>query len=475
MQQSKAIIFARVSSNAQRDEGYSLDSQLKLLRGFCKSNKLEIVKEYKIAETASKQERRKIFSELISYITKNKINHFVVEKTDRLTRNMKDASRLNDWMDGNEQRRLHIVKEGLQLHKNARSDEKFMWNIYLSFAKKYTDNLREEAMKGWAEKLAQGWLPSPPPPGYMTITQNNRKIHVVNPETAKLMERVFHFSLLPDSSVATTTEEMANMGITTRTGRRFAKSSVHKILTNPFYIGINHFNGKDYPGAQEPLISDELFYAVQRKLHRGRSSKVRKHNPIFKGLLKCSVCKHMVSWQLQKDRYYGACYRRANLCKGNGLLREDRVEAQIIAALENISDKTGDILKNLNIALDTDCTFITDDYRSKMVESLTKQLLRIEQMSKTLYEDRLTDYISKEMYETKNQQFVEQIKDIRSRIKDLTKKQNVQEKAVSLSNNPIVNLYLKSSPGRKRIIMTYIFEDMTVTNGTIHIGLGIYS
>src|SRR5680860_1155675 len=114
MQQSKAIIFARVSSKAQQDEGYSLDSQLKLLRGYCKKNKFEIIKEYKIAETASKQERRKIFLELISYITKNKIYHFVVEKTDRLTRNMKDASLIDDWMDGNDQRRLHIVKEGLQ-------------------------------------------------------------------------------------------------------------------------------------------------------------------------------------------------------------------------------------------------------------------------------------------------------------------------------------------------------------------------
>ncbi|QQR53282.1 recombinase family protein [bacterium] len=91
-----------------------------------------------------------------------KIYHLAVEKTDRLTRNFKDSVAIDDWLAKDEDRMLHAVKEGLLLHKNSKSDVKFMWNIHLAVAKKYTDNLREEAMKGWAEKLAQGWLPAPP-------------------------------------------------------------------------------------------------------------------------------------------------------------------------------------------------------------------------------------------------------------------------------------------------------------------------
>jgi site-specific DNA recombinase len=52
--QPKAVIFARVSSKAQEDEGYSLDSQLKLLRAYCNKRKLNVVKEFRVAETASK-------------------------------------------------------------------------------------------------------------------------------------------------------------------------------------------------------------------------------------------------------------------------------------------------------------------------------------------------------------------------------------------------------------------------------------
>jgi predicted site-specific integrase-resolvase len=41
-QQTKTVILARVSSKSQEDEGYSLDSQLKLLHGYCLSKGLSV-------------------------------------------------------------------------------------------------------------------------------------------------------------------------------------------------------------------------------------------------------------------------------------------------------------------------------------------------------------------------------------------------------------------------------------------------
>jgi DNA invertase Pin-like site-specific DNA recombinase len=84
--QSATVILARVSSKAQEDEGYSLDSQLKLLTGYCDNKGLNVVKVFKIAETASKEQSRKVFHEMLAYISKNKVYHLAVEKTDRFTR-----------------------------------------------------------------------------------------------------------------------------------------------------------------------------------------------------------------------------------------------------------------------------------------------------------------------------------------------------------------------------------------------------
>src|SRR5487761_1593694 len=123
--------------------------------------------------------------------------------------------------------------------------------------------------KGWAEKLAQGWLPGVPPPGYMTVTENGKRIHVPKPETDGLMEQVFRKYLEPGESEVTATAYMDMLGVRTRKGHAYNKSNVQKILGNPFYIGTNHFNGQDYPGAQQPIISKELWRRVQAKLHRG--------------------------------------------------------------------------------------------------------------------------------------------------------------------------------------------------------------
>lgn len=402
MEQSNAVILARVSSKAQEDEGYSLDAQEKLLRSYCQSKSLNVIKVFKIAETASKQQSRKVFTELLRYISDNGIFHLAVEKTDRFTRNMRDAVAIDDWLDQDENRRLHAVKENLLLHKNAKSDVKFMWNIHLSVAKKYTDNLREEAMKGWAEKLAQGWLPATPPPGYITVTSGGKRIHVIDKQTASIMRKVFRIYLDPEHSVLTITEFMKANGLVTRKGRPYSKSHVHKLLSNPFYISINHFDGKDYPGAQEPLITKELFDAVQRKLHNKQPMLRARHNPVMKNIIRCRNCSAIVTWERHKGRYYGACQRKDAACKSKKFLREDRVEDLVQEVLRKLVCPSQDIIAWVSDAIRAESQ--NDAAYYEQTEALiTSKLNRIDHMDETLYDDKLAGDITKERYEAKHQ------------------------------------------------------------------------
>jgi site-specific DNA recombinase len=477
--QSKAIILARVSSKAQEDEGYSLDSQLKLMRGYCKANRLTVVREFKIAETASKEQRRKVFQELVAYITSHGICHLVVEKTDRLTRNFKDATTIDAWLERDERRMLHMVKESLVLHKNARSDAKFMWNIYLSVAKKYTDNLREEVMKGWAEKLAQGWLPAEPPAGYMTVLRDGRKIHVPNPETYKSMPRVFQLALLPDYTLERLSDEMAAMGILTKNGRPFGKGYVTKILTNPFYIGINRISGKEYPGAQEPIIKKALFKAVQERLKskHNRTGNQVKHNPIFRGMIRCETCGYSFSWAKHKGRFYGSCGRRKQECRGKTFLREDRVENLVVMKLEEIADPKGRVLAKLKAALQITEPQGIDLHRLKMMDELTAQLKRLKRMDSQLYEDKLAELITKDMYLEKQGKFASQAAEIAGRLELLQEGSELTkpEVAAVISDNPIIDLYLKSSPAQKRTIMTTLFKPMIAQGENVIVSLYGYS
>ena len=462
---TSTVILARVSSKAQEDEGYSLDSQLKLLYGYCESKGLKVTKVFKIAETASKEQSRKIFHELLRYLHEEKIYHLTVEKTDRLTRNFRDALAIDDWLEQDDARRLHAVKENLLLHKEAKSDVKFMWNIHLAVAKKFADNLREEAMKGWAEKLAQGWLPSVPPPGYMTITRLGKRVHVVDPKTKALIKRMFSLYLEPSQTIVTITKEMSLIGIHTRKGRPYSKSNVQKILTNPFYIGINRFNHQDYPGAQEPLITKSVYSRVQVKMHDKRPLIQKKHNPVFKNLIYCYSCGKVITWQLQKGRYYGTCQRLNDDCREKKLLREDQVEVQIMAALLVLVNPSASVIDWLIGDVRSRYQELIDE-RDASLSSINGQIGRLKRMRDQLYDDKLSGEITREKYDAKRALFeteITSLKDEAERL-DVSVADGLEQRITILKlSQDAAKIYPSRTPEQKRLLLTKLFHTITHT------------
>ncbi len=468
MKNAKTVTLARVSSRSQED-GYSLDSQGKLLRSYCHENGMSLIREFRLSETASKNERRKVFQEMLGFVKKRKIDHLVVEKTDRLTRNFRDAVVIDDWLEAEESRRLHMVKEGLIIHKNAKSDAKLMWNIYLAFAKKYTDNLREEAMKGWDEKLAQGWMPAPPPPGYKTVTERGRKIHTIDEDTAFMIERAFKYFLQPEGCVRSVTEELKMCGLTTRKNNPHVESSVHRMLSNKFYIGTIQFNGQEYPGAHEPLIDEELFNAVQTKLKRNTRPRTQISNFLFRGLIICSVCNGLVSWQKQKGRAYGSCQRWHDDCKRHSFLREDRVESAVLASFEDISDSNGMLFERLKQKLIERRSPFSEGNIEDMHKLLTTQLRRIETMQDGVYEDKLLGAINDKTYLRKSNQFRERTIKIEKHLDELSRyRDEIEQTTIRQSRHALRNLYMQSSKPEKRIILEKLFK-ITARQGTVQV------
>ena len=273
-------------------------------------------------------------------------------------------------------------------------------------------------MKGWTEKLAQGWLPGVPPPGYQTITDNSKRIHVPNDEIEALMRQVFRKYLEPGQSFATIAKIMEEMGIRTRKGHPYVKSKVQKILSNPFYIGINRFNGKDYPGVQTPIISKELFEQVQSKMHRDRPRCYEKHYCALKGIIRCTDCSTMVTWQLQKDRYYGACRRDSDGCKQGKLLREDAVEDMLVDMLQKLVCPSPEIIDWVADAMRSQYRKSIVN-REKLVATIQSQIDLITRMDESLYDDILSGEITKGKYEEKHEEFVNEKVELNNRLSKL--------------------------------------------------------
>jgi DNA invertase Pin-like site-specific DNA recombinase len=273
----KAVLYCRVSTKEQEETGYSLPSQEKLLSEYSARKGFYVAKVFSVAESASGTKQRKIFAEMMTYMAKHKIKNLVVEKVDRLTRNLKEAVVANDWIDEDDERKLHFVKQNLIIHKNAKSDEKFRWDIEIVLAKKYIANLSEEVKKGQAEKLSQGWLPTKPPLGYKTIGDKGHKTHIIDLAIAPHLRKMFELYATGNYSIIRLEDELYKEGLRSSNGNKILQSRIYELLQDPFYYGKIRWNDELYQGKQEKLITEDLFEKVQAVLkRRGKTQVVTK-------------------------------------------------------------------------------------------------------------------------------------------------------------------------------------------------------
>jgi site-specific DNA recombinase len=402
--------YCRVSSREQEETGYSLDSQKKLLHDYSVSKGLKIQAVFSVSESASGHKQRQEFERMLDKLKKERIKIIVCEKVDRLTRNLRDAVRIDEWINEDPEREVHFAKENWILSKDSKSGDRFLWNIRVSTAQFYTDNLSEEVKKGQKEKIAQGWLPTRPPVGYMTIGEKGRKIHVSDPDRAPLVKKMFDLYATGDYSLQRLHKTMIGLGLRARTGKVIPLSRMADLLANPFYCGKIRWKGNITDGNQEKIITPEVFNAVQEAMRRKDAPKYSKHNYLFKGIMKCADCGGAVTWQMHKGWVYGYCnlYRG---CPKKSSVREDKVDEEVIELLGRIQFKNSRIYEWAKVALE-------HGFKEKKglqissSKSLQQKLSQMEARFERLYDDKIDGQITEEFYNARLQQYTKEKDDI---------------------------------------------------------------
>jgi site-specific DNA recombinase len=344
---TKTIIICRVSSKEQEDTGYSLDAQEKLLQDYADKSNFDVLKVYRISESASGKQARKKFMEILQFVKKNSVNIILCEKIDRLTRNLKDAAIVNDWVLEDKTHEVHFVKENFIVSHNTKAHENLVWDMKVAVARFYTNNLSEEVHKGQKEKIAQGWLPTKPPTGYKTTGDKGHKIHIVDETVAPHIRRLFELYATGNYSLVKLEDEMYKNGLRSRNGNRILQGRIYTLLQDPFYYGDMRWNNVVYPGKQEPLITKDLYEKVQ-SIFRGRGKTIvsTKHNSLFKSKVFCDGCGGVLTWELQKGNWYGHCnnHIKSRHCTKKTYIKQQDVEKQIDPIFLQIAPKSEAVL-----------------------------------------------------------------------------------------------------------------------------------
>jgi site-specific DNA recombinase len=268
----------------------------------------------------------------------------LVEKTDRLYRNLKDWVTLDD-LDVE----MHFPKEGVVLSRESRSSEKFMHGIKVLMAKNYIDNLSEEARKGMQEKAEQGIWPTKAPLGYRNITgPDGKKVIAADPAVAPIIAKLFEWYAGGQISLKEAARQAQSAGLVyPRSGAKVPVSTIHTILRNRLYTGQFDWKGRIINGKHEPLVTSDLWERVQdvmdgrfaRKAKRGG-----KRDFAFSGLMTCAACGCAVVGEIKKERYvYYHCTGYADKARGAAAscsrryVREEVLEQQFTDLLGRLS------------------------------------------------------------------------------------------------------------------------------------------
>src|SRR5580698_9324270 len=408
----QAVGYARVSSKEQEKEGFSIPAQLKLLKEYASAQSFAVAQEYVDVETA-KQTGRAAFGEMVAYLkTHPPVRVMLVEKTDRLYRNLKDWVTIDEL--GTE---IHLPKEGVVLSRDSRSSEKFMHGIKVLKAKNYIDNLSEEARKGMQEKAEQGIWPTKTPLGYRNITaQDGKRIITPDPALSPIVTRLFEWYARGDISLKEAARKAHTSGLTyPKSGPKVPVSTVHTILRNRLYTGWFEWNGKLIQGKHEALVPVELWERVQGVLD-GRFAKKGKrgrHDFAFSVLIVCHTCGCAVVGEIKKERYvYYHCTGYADKCQGNPAacrrkyVREEALEAQFTELLGRLRFDD-EVLEWVRDALHASHA----DERHEHEEAIKRQQVehkRLQDRINAMYVDRLDGLVDTAFYDRMSNQWREE-------------------------------------------------------------------
>jgi site-specific DNA recombinase len=227
------VLYARVSSTEQ-ELGYSIPAQQQLLREYAAKHGMVIDHEFVEAETAKRAGRGE-FEAMLEYLRKQRdCRHILVEKTDRLCRNLQDAAAVDALGVA-----VHFVKETTTLSEHSGASAKFMQGIKVLVAKNYVDNLSEEVRKGMRTKAAQGLWPSYAPLGYQNVVRaDQRRIITPHPVLGPIVTQVFEWFATAGYSLKAVAQRAFEEGFRFRQSQaKVPVSTLHKVLRNPIYMG----------------------------------------------------------------------------------------------------------------------------------------------------------------------------------------------------------------------------------------------
>ncbi len=467
-----AALLCRVSTKDQ-EEGYSLEAQEKLLREHCERKSIEVAFVWAFSETASKYEQRKKFRDFVKEVQRTGICHIVAEKVDRVSRSgSRDAVLIDEWLEQDANRHVHLVKQSLDIHKYAASTTKFVWNMHLAVAKHTSDNLSEEVLKAADVMLKRGIWPTKTPIGYYRDKADQTSPIQVDKANVDLINEMFKLYDSGEYSIPRLADKMEELGLRNSNGHKVMASRIHMLLQDPFYLGQMKFRGKIWQGAHKPIVQADVFESVQKRLRRkgggDGARRYRKHDYPLKGIAVCDSCGKPVSWEGHGPRIYGYC-KQYGKCSHRTARKQEETEAELLSHLSALEVKNPRLADWIQRAL-TGLDHVDVDRQGSRRDELEAKLKSLDKRLERLLELRIEGDLDRDDYDRKRLECTAEQQRTKEALESVEGDQTEQYKSraevYALGRNAAKE-YVKGVGVERRTILHKVFATIRMTNDAV--------
>ncbi len=374
----KAALYARVSTEAQWEEGYSIDAQKEMLLAYCKTKGIERSEFYIDGGFSGANTNRPALEKLIGDIKKGDVSCVIVYKLDRFSRSQKDTLYLIEDV---------LIPNGVSfVSMNENMDTstpigRAMLGIMSAFAQLERETIKERTRMGMLERVKKGyWMGGGKIPfGYDYDRDSGKLVPNKDAQTVRDVYSLYLQGVSPG--------RIAQM-----TGLKYERHAI-QILKRRSNTGCISYKGEIYEDCHEPIISKETYERAMHMMEK-RSKNASGTKCLLAGLVYCGVCGTKMRYQKWSGgKYKIYCYSQD---PGKGHIANKPCDNIKTDAVE----LEGEVLKDLfglcckkyeGVQTDTDMLKILEN----TVNSYKKRLVRLYDLYSTAQDDLLLGEINR--------------------------------------------------------------------------------
>jgi site-specific DNA recombinase len=262
----KAAIYARVSTEDQAKEGFSIAAQLKRLNAYCKARDWEISHEYVDNGHSGRETKRPAYQSMMA--ERDSWDVLVVLKMDRIHRNSQNFTTMME----------ELSKWGKEFNSMQESFDtttamgRFVMDIIQRIAQLESEQIGERVKMGMIEKaeIGDGYLGFSEPYGY---TYHDGEL-IVDEKEASVVREIFSM-YLTGWTLQKIADHLNGNGVPSKRLKQWSKQSVGRILKNPLYCGHVRWDGIIRQGRHRALVNPEDFNRTQLRMRKSIRNKSR--------------------------------------------------------------------------------------------------------------------------------------------------------------------------------------------------------